>query len=476
MRRLRLLAVVVGMLTFLAHAGTSWGAGSSDWAVYLGGQTRDNAAQDGQLFGGKSLHLTETWSFKTGGTIAGSPAIVGGIAYVPSWDGNLYAISISTHQLIWKTFLGTQSTWLGASGVTSPPEFVGSIGKHGAILVGGGGQVKPSSAKLYVYALDAETGHVLWKAAIGNTSSDAIFDSPLYLKGRVYIGTAGTLGPAGTGILYEINSRSGKVVHKQSMAKPLTVEGGGPIWGSVASDAAGTRIFVPTGDGPLPSQQHLDDSIVAVNPGTLKVLDHWQLPLALQQVDTDDDFGSTPTVFTVGSQTLVALPIKTGQYYAFDANHLKNGPVWTQTLGNSGGGKHGFDDVCSSAYASGSQYPGGAALYVAAPGAMVNGTPEPGGLYALNPADGKIDWSVPLTAEPQEGATTVYDDAVIVPIQNDFFSGASGGLIDVRSAVDGHELAAFPTSGVPFAAPVVIDGTIYFGTDDGVFHAVSMSG
>jgi outer membrane protein assembly factor BamB len=111
---------------------------------------------------------------------------------------------------------------------------------------------------------------------------------------------------------------------------------------------------------------------------------------------------------------------------------------------------------------------------VAAPNAK-GGTTGTGGLFALNPTNGHTIWSVPLTGEPQEGAVTVYDNTVIIPIQKDFFNGQEGGEVDVRSVTDGHLIGSFTTTGTPFSAPVIVNGIIYFGTDDGTFYALSLS-
>jgi outer membrane protein assembly factor BamB len=322
--------------------------------------TIDTAAQDGRTFAAGAVHLNEAWSMKLGGPIVSSPVIEGGFAYVHSWDGNLYALDLASHQVAWKQFLGTQATWLGPAGVSSPPAFAADIGPHGAILVGAGGQQQASDNHLYFYALDAQTGDVLWRTVVGGARADSVFDSPLYLNGRVYIGTAGSGAtatgdlPPRAGILFELDGQTGKILHKQSMGAPKGP--GGAIWGSVSSNDDGTRVFVPTGDGSNAYVQHLVEGLVAVDPSTLKVLDHWQVA-PNKQIGNDNDYGTAVTVFSDGSRALIGATIMSGTYYALDADHLKKGPVWKRQLGNSGSGNP-YDDMCSSAFASGSAYPG----------------------------------------------------------------------------------------------------------------------
>src|ERR1043166_9893796 len=43
------------------------------------------------------------WQFKTGGSIVSSPAVVSGVVYIGSADGNLYAVDQKTGLQKWKT-------------------------------------------------------------------------------------------------------------------------------------------------------------------------------------------------------------------------------------------------------------------------------------------------------------------------------------------------------------------------------------
>lgn len=147
---------------------------------------------------------------------------------------------------------------------------------------------------------------------------------------------------------------------------------GAAIWGSISANAKGNKLFVATGDGDNPFQQPLTYAFVAVNPNTPKAVDHWQVPANV--AIADNDFGTTPTVFKSGKRTLVGAGVKTGLYYVLDTTHLKKGPIWRKGLGNSGFNASFRDDIVSSAYASGKAYPGGAALFVAAPAVSGSGT------------------------------------------------------------------------------------------------------
>ena len=82
------------------------------------------------------------WKFKTGGKIFSSPAIVNGLAFIGSEDGNLYAIDIKTGRQNWKFATG------GA--VHSSPAVYGNTVYFG-------------SFDGYYYAVDIKTGLQKWK-------------------------------------------------------------------------------------------------------------------------------------------------------------------------------------------------------------------------------------------------------------------------------------------------------------------------
>jgi outer membrane protein assembly factor BamB len=166
--------------------------------------------------------------------------------------------------------------------------------------------------------------------------------------------------------------------------------------------------------------------------------------------------------------------MQSGMYYALDAAHMKKGPVWKRRLGNTGSSARQFLDNFSAAYASGASYPGGQTLFVAAPN-VKRSSGATGVLYALNPTNGHVVWSVPVNGEPQEGAATVYDDVVVVPTQNDVTRGGSGGAIEVRSVTDGHLLGSMTTSAPPVSPVVILYGDLCFTTADGAFHVVSLT-
>jgi eukaryotic-like serine/threonine-protein kinase len=176
------------------------------------------SAQDAPMFRGNLQHsgvygvpgvtsLTGIkWKFHTGGSVISSPAVVDGVAYVGSTDGNLYAIDTASGALKWK--FETKS-WE----VSSP-----------AIVRG---TVYFLSYDSNFYAVDAATGHLKWKFATGGEKRyagthlhhlepaaesmpdpwDFYLSSPAAWNGAVYFGSS-------DGNVYSLDATSGALKWK----------------------------------------------------------------------------------------------------------------------------------------------------------------------------------------------------------------------------------------------------------------------
>ena len=85
----RPVAISLGVLFSLLTAS------AGDWPLFRGDATMSGVGQ-AKL----PDQLDERWAFKTGDSIEGSPAIVGGIVYVASMDKHLYALDLTTGKQI----------------------------------------------------------------------------------------------------------------------------------------------------------------------------------------------------------------------------------------------------------------------------------------------------------------------------------------------------------------------------------------
>jgi outer membrane protein assembly factor BamB len=137
---------------------------------------------------------TSTKIFKTGGAVAGSsPTVANNVLYIGSDDNNMYAISPSSGQVKWK--LGTDGI---SAGFTHP--FV----TGGVVYFGTAQSMDTTSTALgSMYAADANTGAIIWKAL----EHKGFYSSPIVSGNSVY-------ATCFDSYMYALNAKNGSVLWK----------------------------------------------------------------------------------------------------------------------------------------------------------------------------------------------------------------------------------------------------------------------
>ena len=102
------------------------------------------------------------WKYTTGDVVDSSPAVVNGVVYVGSIDGNVYALDATTGAKVW--------SYKTDGYVQSSPAVV-----NGVVYVG--------SYDANVYALNATTGAKVWSYTTGGK----VLTSPAVVNGAVYV-------------------------------------------------------------------------------------------------------------------------------------------------------------------------------------------------------------------------------------------------------------------------------------------------
>jgi outer membrane protein assembly factor BamB len=106
----------------------------SGGVVYIG-------SDDGKVYALNSSTGALKWNYATGDIIRSSPAVSGGVVYIGSFDSNVYALDADTGALKWNYVTGG---WVESSpAVSDGVVYVGSYDKN-------------------IYALDARTGALKW--------------------------------------------------------------------------------------------------------------------------------------------------------------------------------------------------------------------------------------------------------------------------------------------------------------------------
>jgi len=425
----------------------SAGGVRADWPTYLGTPDRTGTTTDQGLTAATVGSLVPRLQVKLGGPIATQPIVVGNTAYVGAWDGNEYAIDITTGSIVWKRFLGLTTNKLcgpATLGVTSTPTVL-----DGVVYLGGGGP--------FWYALDAATGAIRWKVPTGDNSAKGGYynwSSPLIWQGAAYIGIASDCDlPTVRGELLRVDLTTHKVTARFE-AVPAGQHGGG-VWQTPAIDATTNTIFITTGNFTLaPAQQPLAQALVALDATTLHVLGRWQIPA--RQSIKDGDWGTTPVLYQDATgRSLVAVANKNGNLYAFQRSGLGAGPVWTRQI--AGGGDCpdcGQGTVSTPAFADGK-------LFAAGGKTVIGGAQRIGSIRAIDGATGAVVW--------ERG----FDHAVIpaVAAVNGMVLLGVGPDFDILSAADGSILFTYHTGPETYGAPSVAQGMVFIGSVDGTLWA-----
>jgi glucose dehydrogenase len=143
---------------------------------------------DGNLYAYSLATGQPIWSFTTFSfyaPIQSTPTVVNGVVYFGRNDGYCYAVEAQTGKLLWSRQLGDSIVGV------SPPSVVDGV----VYICAGSGASFQSTGALadFVFALDAQSGKVLWQvhpsqAALGDQiPAYSIMSQPLVRSGTVYV-------------------------------------------------------------------------------------------------------------------------------------------------------------------------------------------------------------------------------------------------------------------------------------------------
>ncbi len=431
-------------------------AKSADWSTYLGNNARSG-------FNGSETIITTTtaptlklhWKLNAGAKITTQPVEANNLIYWGSWDGYEHATNPATGKDVWTAFLGqTTVTCTNVKHGVLSTAAVASVLINGVltpVVFVGGGDVQ-------TYALNANTGVIIWHTSLGSQPDHFLYGSPAVFKGKVYIGVSSHGDcPLVQGQFVELNASTGALEHTFNVVPNGCT--GGSVWTAPTIDVATSVLYFSTGNpGTCSSTETMAPALIAVHTADLSLVASWKVPLKAQS--TDGDFGSTPTLFqaNIGGVVhhMVGLLNKNGIYYAFDRANLSAGPLWKVKLASPTVNDK-TNNIASSAW-------NGATLFAAAAHTTINGKDCAGSLRALNPVNGSFLWQVCLQTAVLGAVTLVPGLAVV---------GEGLSLIIVQ-AKTGKQLFSFQDTmtNADFMGPASIsNGMLYQGNIDGYLYA-----
>lgn len=494
-----------------------------EWRSYAGGDDRRFFnARESTITAANVADLAVKWAFPTGAIVTASPTVarvtVPGegrilVAYVPSWDANVYAIRVRDGSELWRFATADR---LGVS-------FPGTASVH-FDHVDGAARVFVGSGQTF-YALDATTGAESWHFDAGTGcvvpgacsftgERNEIEASALVADGKVVFSMDVNDREGGKGGVYALAAASGSLAwffdlesgstcrpnpgddirrydpyHSEAelglpagflatrpgCAHPRTPNGCGNLWSSPAYD--GKRGFLyfassncdtdtnPATLRPLPPMPPYDEAVFALDLDGAPVW-RWRP----REVDNADlAFGAAPNLFTavVGGveRDVLGIGNKDGTYYLFDRDGVNevsgvrwddadpsNLPYWRTNVvpGGPAGGVIATAAVDDAA---------DRIYFGSAPGSFGSVTnPQRPTMHALDAGSGAILWQ--NTAEPSADATFAPTSAIPGVV---FTGTVLGGFLRAYDTATGDKLAAVPTGFALASAPAVVDGIVLAG-------------
>lgn len=464
-----------------------WGVDSAN--------TRSQPAVMAGLSAEQIPRLKLKWAFALPGVtrMYAQPTVAGGRLFFGSTLGKVFSVDAASGCIRWIFDAGVgvrTAITLGPIGTPSATPVGGSI-KWAAYF---GTQMSDGA---HVYAVDAATGHLIWKATADDSPLAIITGAPTLADGKLVVPiTGGEDVPAAApdfecckfrGSLVALDSQSGRQIWKSytisEPARPtrknkkgtqLWGPSGVGIWSAPTIDLRRRAVYVGTGDSHSDPAAGTSDSILAFHLDTGRFLwskqmtpnDAWNAGCVLpdqtncpQANGPDLDFAASPILVDLpnGRRVMIAGQ-KSGIVHALDPD--SGGEILWQFRVGKGGPMGGVQwgpaaaegvayvavsDVLPPASAPG---PDGTALATMTYrlGGLMNRVHDRmlprggGGLIALHTKTGEKVWYAPPVGCGMKPGCSSAQSAAVTHIPGVVFSGSMDGHLRAYSTRDGRIL------------------------------------
>jgi len=436
-------------------------SGWNGWSPSTANTRFQSAGAAGLTIDGvRRLKLKWAYGFDGDAVAFAQPTVLDGQIFLGSASGLVQSLAMDTGCIKWVF----QATGPVRSAILAVP-----LGAAHALLFGD--QVG------WFYALDAETGRLLWKKRPEPHESTRLTGAPTAYQGTVFVPVSSfeetrTLDPdypcctfRGSIVAYRIGdgSQLWKTYTIPQKSKPTGKNQWGPsgasVWGSPTLDAKRGLLYATTGDNFSSPSTSMSDSVFALELATGRIVwfkqtlpgDVWTSGCG-QRGDCpgpDHDYGSSVLLEKLDNgRDILLAGQKSGVVYALDPE--KKGEIlWQVRVGKggvNGGVQWGMASDGLKVYAATSDVVrGGSNPDKSDPLPLPLDPKAGGGLTALRIATGEKVWYAPPAAcGPKPGCSPAQSGAVTA-IPGVVFSGSLDGHLRAYSAEEGKVLWDFDT-------------------------------
>ena len=451
-----------------------------------------------------TLELRWAFAFPGGTNMRTSPAVAGDVALVAGPFGEVAALDLATGCVRWS--------------------YEADAPVRGAILVGAGAQGRATAwfvdSRTGAYAVDLESGSLLWQRRVGWHAAAYGTGSPALHDGRLFVPVSSLeVALAGdpryecctsSGAVAALDAATGEVLWYHRVipgypdetgtnAKGTTTWGpsGAAVWSSPTIDPARGLLYAGTGENLTHPVTETSDAILALKLETGEPVWSFQATpddafnMACAQITNRDncpdppgpdlDFGMAPMLVTRadGKEILVAGQ-KSGVVWTLDPDD-HGAVLWSTRVGKGSalGGIHwGMAADGRQAYAPNADRHA----------VIVDVNPErelSPGLYALDLMTGEVVWSAYPSEDACHGKRHCFaaNSAAVTAIDGVVFAGGLDGVIRAHSTVDGRVIWEFDTTGpvetvggvpgrggaIDGPGPVIAGGMLFVNSGYGMF-------
>src|SRR3954469_2466881 len=197
--RLAALALILaGCSSHHSSSAVLPSTGSVDWTAYNGSLSGERYSPLNQINMSNIARLQQLCAFETQDTVSFQSGIVavGGTLYVTAYNST-YAIDGTTCRQKWKLTRPEPATFLKVNR---------GVGYSKGMLFRGTGDA-------HVLGIEAATGHLRWDVAIGDPKKgESVPMAPLAWNDLVFVGNAGGDEFGVTGRIYALDAETGRIV------------------------------------------------------------------------------------------------------------------------------------------------------------------------------------------------------------------------------------------------------------------------